>query len=104
MGSIGTLALRAMSRAPLPNSSMVFRVESLSASTTRRSTGLPDGRLIQAGDLVQLDVTFEKNGYMTDTAATIAVEPVTDPARGLDGLRRTRFPAGHVRGARIPPG
>ncbi|HEX5422467.1 MAG TPA: type I methionyl aminopeptidase [Candidatus Acidoferrales bacterium] len=45
--------------------------------------GIPGAREIQPGDLVKLDVTFEKNGYMGDAAITIPVEPATDESRRL---------------------
>ncbi|HET9178046.1 MAG TPA: type I methionyl aminopeptidase [Terriglobia bacterium] len=46
--------------------------------------GIPSAsRKIQPGDLVKLDVTFEKNGYMADAAITVPVEPVSEPARRL---------------------
>ena len=46
--------------------------------------GIPSAsRKIRAGDLVKLDVTFEKNGYMADAALTVPVEPVSDEARRL---------------------
>jgi methionyl aminopeptidase len=45
--------------------------------------GIPDDRIIRSGDIVKLDVTFEKNGYLADAAITVPVEPVTDQARRL---------------------
>lgn len=45
--------------------------------------GIPGSREIQPGDLVKLDVTFEKNGYMGDAAVTVPVEPAADDARRL---------------------
>jgi methionyl aminopeptidase len=45
--------------------------------------GIPGPREIEPGDLVKLDVTFEKNGYMGDAAITVPVEPVSDEARRL---------------------
>ncbi len=46
--------------------------------------GIPSySRAIRAGDLVKLDVTFEKDGYMADAATTVAVEPVSDEAGRL---------------------
>jgi methionyl aminopeptidase len=46
--------------------------------------GIPsDSRIVRAGDLVKLDVTFEKNGYMADAALTVPVEPVSEDARRL---------------------
>ncbi|MGC2330090.1 MAG: type I methionyl aminopeptidase [Candidatus Acidiferrales bacterium] len=45
--------------------------------------GIPGKRKLEPGDLVKLDVTFEKNGYMGDAAITVPVEPVSDEARRL---------------------
>jgi methionyl aminopeptidase len=45
--------------------------------------GIPGERKIQPGDLVKLDVTFEKNGYMADAAITVPVEPASEEARRL---------------------
>ncbi len=45
--------------------------------------GIPGAREIAAGDLVKLDVTFEKNGYMGDAAITVPAEPATEEARRL---------------------
>ncbi|MGH9736129.1 MAG: type I methionyl aminopeptidase [Candidatus Acidiferrales bacterium] len=45
--------------------------------------GIPGSREIQPGDLVKLDVTFEKNGYMGDAAISIPVEPASEEARQL---------------------
>jgi methionyl aminopeptidase len=45
--------------------------------------GIPSERPIRTGDLVKLDVTFEKGGYMADAAITVPVEPVSDGARRL---------------------
>jgi methionyl aminopeptidase len=46
--------------------------------------GIPsESRKVRAGDLVKLDVTFEKNGFMADAAITVPVEPVSEDARRL---------------------
>lgn len=45
--------------------------------------GIPGEREVQPGDLVKLDVTFEKNGYMADAAITVPVEPVSPEAQRL---------------------
>jgi methionyl aminopeptidase len=37
--------------------------------------GIPSGRVLRAGDLVKLDLTAEKDGYHTDSAVSIEVEP-----------------------------
>ncbi len=45
--------------------------------------GVPVARVIRDGDLVEVDVTVEKGGYMAGAAATVAVGPVSERARGL---------------------
>jgi len=45
--------------------------------------GIPGARVIREGDLVKLDLTAEKNGFMADAAVTVAVPPVSDDARRL---------------------
>ncbi len=39
--------------------------------------GIPGDRVIRAGDLVNIDVSAEKDGYFSDTGASFAVPPVT---------------------------
>lgn len=54
--------------------------------------GIPSAsRKIRTGDLVKLDVTFEKNGYMADAALTVPVEPVSDEARRLVACAERAF-------------
>ncbi|MGH9575287.1 MAG: type I methionyl aminopeptidase [Candidatus Acidiferrales bacterium] len=45
--------------------------------------GVPSSRRLKAGDLVKLDVTFEKGGYMADAAITVPVEPVSEETSRL---------------------
>ena len=45
--------------------------------------GVPGPRRIARGDLVKLDVTLEKNGYVADAARTVVVEGGSDVARRL---------------------
>lgn len=54
--------------------------------------GIPsDSRMVRAGDLVKLDVTFEKGGYMADAAMTVGVEPVAPEARKLARCAENAF-------------
>jgi methionyl aminopeptidase len=39
--------------------------------------GIPRDRTLKEGDLVKLDVTIEKNGFMADTATTVAVGAIS---------------------------
>ena len=51
--------------------------------------GVPGERVIQPGDLVNIDVSAEKNGYWGDTGGSFAVPPVTpEKQRLLDATRR----------------
>ena len=44
---------------------------------------MPGPRRLQRGDLVKLDVTVEKGGYVADAARTVVVEQGTDVAHRL---------------------
>jgi methionyl aminopeptidase len=45
--------------------------------------GIPGQRALRDGDLVKLDVTIEKDGFMADAAETVAVGDVPDQSRRL---------------------
>ena len=45
--------------------------------------GIPGARTLQDGDLVKLDVTLEKAGFMADAAITVAVGEVVEERRRL---------------------
>jgi methionyl aminopeptidase len=45
--------------------------------------GIPGKRALSSGDLVKLDVTIEKNGFMADAAVTVPVGEVSDEGRNL---------------------
>jgi len=51
--------------------------------------GIPGARIIKAGDLVNIDVSAEKNGLFADTGASFAVPPVKPQIERLcrDGKR-----------------
>ena len=45
--------------------------------------GIPGVRVVQKGDLVKLDVTIEKDGFMADAAETVAVEDAPEESQRL---------------------
>src|ERR1700691_5359067 len=45
--------------------------------------GIPGKRVLQRGDLVKLDVTVEKDGFMADAAVTVPVGEVTEDRQRL---------------------
>lgn len=55
----------------------------------RIAHGIPGERPIRSGDLVNIDVSAEKDGYFADTGASFAVPPVTRAVERLcrDGRR-----------------
>jgi methionyl aminopeptidase len=53
--------------------------------------GIPGQRALQQGDLVKLDVTIEKNGFMADAAVTVPVGEVTEERRNLIACAERAF-------------
>ena len=53
--------------------------------------GIPGGRRIAAGDLVSLDVTVEKEGYVADAARSVVVAPGSEAAYRLVACARAAF-------------
>lgn len=55
--------------------------------------GVPGPRRLERGDLVKLDVTVEKNGYVADAARSVVVESGTETAQRLVACVRAAFRA-----------
>ena len=53
--------------------------------------GVPGSRVLQAGDLVKLDVTAEKNGFFADAAVTVRVGEVSATADALARCAESAF-------------
>jgi methionyl aminopeptidase len=53
--------------------------------------GVPGPRRLRAGDVVKLDVTVEKDGYMADAAVTVPVGAVSEQRRRLIAAARAAF-------------
>ena len=53
--------------------------------------GVPGTRRLDAGDIVKLDVTVEKDGYMADAARTVIVREGSDIAQRLMRCARSAF-------------
>ncbi len=53
--------------------------------------GIPSGRVLEDGDLVKLDVTVEKNGFMADAALTTPVGEVSDEKLRLVACAKRAF-------------
>lgn len=55
--------------------------------------GVPGGRVLRDGDVVKLDVTVEKDGYVADAARTVTVGPATERASRIISCARRAFEA-----------
>ena len=53
--------------------------------------GIPGDRVLRDGDLLKLDVTAEKAGYMTDAAVTVVVGNASSTSRALIAAARRAF-------------
>lgn len=53
--------------------------------------GIPGERAVREGDLVKLDVTIEKDGFMADAAETVAVGEVSEESRRLVACAERAF-------------
>jgi methionyl aminopeptidase len=53
--------------------------------------GIPGDRKLKAGDIVKLDVTVEKNGYMADAAITVPVGRVSAQAERIISCAERAF-------------
>lgn len=53
--------------------------------------GIPGSRSLQSGDLVKLDVTVEKDGFMADAALTVPVGETTEERRRLTASAQRAF-------------
>jgi methionyl aminopeptidase len=56
--------------------------------------GVPGERVLLGGDLVKLDVTVEKDGYVADAARSVVVPPAGDTALRLVACAQAAFRAG----------
>jgi len=53
--------------------------------------GIPGERTVQEGDLVKLDVTIEKDGFMADAAETVAAGEISEEKQRLIACAQSAF-------------
>jgi methionyl aminopeptidase len=53
--------------------------------------GIPGGRVVEAGDLVKLDLVAEKDGYFADAAVTVTVGETSATAKALARCAESAF-------------
>jgi len=72
---------------------MVYRFPGVSCISLNEEAvhGIPGPRAVKEGDLVKLDVTIEKDGYMADAALTVPAGKVTDEHEKLIACAERAF-------------
>lgn len=86
---IGRASLEAEGARPAPELAYRFPGATCISVNEEIAHGVPGDRRIEPGDLVNIDVSAEKDGVFADTGATFAVPPVSPAAGRLcrDGRR-----------------
>jgi methionyl aminopeptidase len=86
---IGRELLEAAGARPAPELAYAFPGATCISVNEEIAHGIPGARRIERGDLVNIDVSAEKNGFFADTGASFAVPPVTRAVERLcrDGRR-----------------
>lgn len=89
LDAIGRTLLEEAGARPAPELAYKFPGATCISINEEVAHGIPGPRTIAAGDLVNIDVSAEKNGYFADTGASFAVPPVTAAIQRLtrDGKR-----------------
>lgn len=88
---IGGAVLREHGARSAPKMVYGFPADVLISVNDEAVHGIPGPRKLAAGDLVKLDVTAEKDGYMADAAVTVAVPPAPEERRRLVAAARAAF-------------
>jgi methionyl aminopeptidase len=68
-----------------------FPADTLISVNDEAVHGIPGARRLRDGDVVKLDVTVEKDGFMADSAVTVAVGKVPEERRRLIACARAAF-------------
>lgn len=75
LDGIGRAALERAGARPAPEASYGFPGATCISVNEEIAHGVPGGRVIATGDLVNIDVSASRDGYFADTGATFAVPP-----------------------------
>jgi methionyl aminopeptidase len=88
---IGGAALREHGARSAPKLVYGFPADMLISVNDQAVHGVPGSRKLHNGDVVKLDVTVEKDGYMADAAVTVPVGAVPERRRALIAAARAAF-------------
>jgi methionyl aminopeptidase len=89
LDAIGRRLMEEAGAQPAPELAYKFPGATCISINEEIAHGIPGSRVIAAGDLVNIDVSAEKDGYFGDTGASFAVPPVNRQVERLvrDGKR-----------------
>lgn len=79
----GAEVMRAAGARSAPASVYQFPGQNCISVNDEAVHGIPGDRILAEGDLVKLDVTIEKNGFMADAAVTVPVGKVSEEKQRL---------------------
>lgn len=91
LDDVGTRVMRQNGARSAP--ALVYKFPGVSCISVNDEAvhGIPGKRVVAAGDLVKLDVTVEKDGFMADAAVTVPVGEVSDERRRLVACAERAF-------------
>lgn len=91
LDDLGTTVMRRRGARSAPAMVYGFPGANLISINDEAVHGIPGKRTIRDGDLVKLDVTIEKDGFIADCAETVAVGNATEKDRRLVSCARRAF-------------
>lgn len=83
LDEIGRRRLDHFGAAPAPALTYGFPAATCISVNDEAAHGIPGDRVIRAGDLVNIDVSAELDGYFADTGASLPVPPVREQTQRL---------------------
>ena len=89
LDAFGRALLEREGARPAPESTYKFPGATCISISPAVAHGIPGDRVLKAGDLVNIDVSADIDGYYADTGGSFAIPPVTEKAAKLcrDGKR-----------------
>ena len=95
-------AISASSTARVPRRSLAYKFPGATCISVNDEVahGIPGTRVIQPGDVVNIDVSAELDGYYADSGETVPVPPVTPKPSACSTVRGGRSTAPSTRRAR----
>jgi methionyl aminopeptidase len=94
LDGIGAAALACAGARPAPALSYGFPGATCISVAPAIAHGVPNGRRLRPGDLLNIDVSAEKAGFFADTGASFAVPPVRAQDRALIAAAHATTAAG----------